>query len=167
MKTIIQYYSDFIITVSAGFVVLAQYYLENIEGLVPCNLCIVQTMCARGIFLIYFLKILAPNLKWLFDVVGIPVFFTGIAASGRQIYLQNLPADQLSGGYCDIPFYLIFEMYSFFEGVGKVFQGSAKCAEESWFFLGLNIAEWSMIFFASMIVLLLLRYSLLIFKGQK
>ena len=44
---------------------------------------------------------------------------------------------------------------------------SAKCAEESWFFLGLNIAEWSMIFFASMIVLLLLRYSLLIFKGQK
>ena len=90
------------------------------------------------------------------------------SSSRRQIYLQNLPADQLSGGYCDIPFYLIFEMYSFFEGVGKVFQGSAKCAEESWFFLGLNIAEWSMIFFASMIVLLLLRYSLLIFKkGQK
>ncbi len=94
MKTIIQYYSDFIITVSAGFVVLAQYYLENIEGLVPCNLCIVQTICARGIFLIYLLKILAPNLKWLFDVIGIPIFFTGIAASGRQIYLQNLPADQ-------------------------------------------------------------------------
>ena len=139
MKTIIQYYSDFIITASAGFVVLAQYYLENIEGLVPCNLCIVQTICARGIFLIYLLKILAPNLKWLFDVVGVPVFFTGIAASGRQIYLQNLPADQLSGGYCDIPFYLIFEMYSFLKEWEKSFKVVQNVRKNHGSFLGLTL----------------------------
>ena len=180
MKTIIQHYSDFIITLSAGFVVLAQYYLENIEGLDPCNLCIVQTFCARGIFVVYLIKIIFPYIKWLFDIIALPFLITGLVASGRQIYLQNVPADELAGGYCDMPLYLIFDMHrapegstfieavkSYFVIVQKIFQGSEKCAEQSWFFLGLNIAEWSMIFFASMIVLLLLRYSLLIFKGQK
>mgnify|MGYP006237774967 FL=1 len=103
----------------------------------------------------------------IFDFLGLGVLIFGASASGRQIYLQNLPASQLTGGYCDIPFEFLFNMYPFFDALGKVFQGSSKCAEESWVFLYLNIPEWALLFFTSMILLLLIRYFLVYFKGQK
>ena len=105
--------------------------------------------------------------KFIFDLLGFGVLIFGASASGRQIYLQNLPADQLTGGYCDIPFEFLFNMYPFFDALSKVFQGSSKCAEESWVFLYLNIPEWALLFFTSMIILLLIRYFLINLKGQK
>ena len=157
MKEIIKNYSDIFITSSAAVVMCGQYYLENIVGLEPCNLCILQKLSAQAVFFIFLLKILVPKFKFIFDLVGIGVLIFGASASARQIYLQNLPADQLTGGYCDIPFEFLFDMYPFFDALGKVFQGSSKCAEESWVFLYLNIPEWALLFFTSMILVLLLR----------
>ena len=117
--------------------------------------------------ILFLLKIVVPKFKFIFDLFGFGVLVFGASASARQIYLQNLPADQLTGGYCDIPFEFLFNMYPFFDALGKVFQGSSKCAEESWVFLYLNIPEWALLFFTSMILLLLLRYFLINFKGQK
>ena len=167
MKEIIKNYSDIFITSSAAVVMCSQYYLENIVGLEPCNLCILQKLSAQAVFFIFLLKILVPKFKFIFDLVGIGVLIFGASASARQIYLQNLPADQLTGGYCDIPFEFLFNMYPFFDALGKVFQGSSKCAEESWVFLYLNIPEWALLYLSSMILLLLLRYFLVNFKGQK
>ena len=167
MKEIIKNYSDIFITSSAAVVMCGQYYLENIVGLEPCNLCILQKLSAQAVFFIFLLKILVPKFKFIFDLVGIGVLIFGASASARQIYLQNLPADQLTGGYCDIPFEFLFNMYPFFDALGKVFQGSSKCAEESWVFLYLNIPEWALLFFTSMILLLLLRNILVNNKGQK
>ena len=167
MKEIIKNYSYIFITSSAAVVMCGQYYLENIVGLEPCNLCILQKLSAQAVFFIFLLKILVPKFKFIFDLVGIGVLIFGASARARQIYLQNLPADQLTGGYCDIPFEFLFNMYPFFDALGKVFQGSSKCAEESWGFLYLNIPEWALLFFTSMILLLLLRYFLINFKGQK
>lgn len=167
MKEIIKNYSDIFITSSAAVVMCGQYYLENIVGLEPCNLCILQKLSAQAVFFIFLLKIISPKFKLIFDLVGIGVLIFGASASARQIYLQNLPANQLTGGYCDIPFEFLFNMYPFFDALGKVFQGSSKCAEESWVFLYLNIPEWALLFFTSMILLLLLRYFLINFKGQK
>ena len=167
MKEIIKNYRDIFITSSAAVVMCGQYYLENIVGLEPCNLCILQKLSAQAVFFIFLLKILVPKFKFIFDLVGIGVLIFGASASARQIYLQNLPADQLTGGYCDIPFEFLFNMYPFFDALGKVFQGSSKCAEESWVFLYLNIPEWALLFFTSMILLLMLRYFLINFKCQK
>jgi len=91
---------------------------------------------------------IVPKFKYIFDVLGIAVLMFGVSASGRQIYLQNMPSDQLAGGYCDITvcnFYLTCIL--FLMHLGKVFQGSSKCAEESWVFLYLNIPEWATFIF--------------------
>ncbi len=165
MKAFFQNYLDFFITFCSGFVVLSQYYLENIEGLTPCNLCLIQSYAARTVFVIFLIKALMPILKTYFDILGILALTIGLSAGSRQIYLQNLPEDQLPDGLCDMPFDVIFNIYPFFEGIQKIFIGSSKCAEEVWTFLTLNIAEWSTIFFASMILLILLRY-LLIFTNM-
>ena len=165
MKAFFQNYLDFFITFCSGFVVLSQYYLENIEGLTPCNLCLIQSYAARTVFVIFLIKALMPILKTYFDILGILALTIGLSAGSRQIYLQNLPEDQLPDGLCNMPFDVIFNIYPFFEGIQKIFIGSSKCAEEVWTFLTLNIAEWSTIFFASMILLILLRY-LLIFTNM-
>jgi protein dithiol:quinone oxidoreductase len=39
----------------------------------------------------------------------------------------------------------------FTDVVRKVLEGSGECAEKGWVFLGLSIAGWSFVFFASMI----------------
>lgn len=165
MKAFFQNYLDFFITFCSGFVVLSQYYLENIEGLTPCNLCLIQSYAARTVFVIFLIKSLMPILKTYFDFLGILALTIGLSAGSRQIYLQILPKDQLPDGLCDMPFDVIFNIYPFFEGIQKIFIGSSKCAEEVWTFLSLNIAEWSTIYFASMILLILLRY-LLIFTNM-
>jgi disulfide bond formation protein DsbB len=165
VKAFFQNYLDFFITFCSGFVVLGQYYLENIEGLTPCNLCLIQSYTARTVFVIFLIKVLTPILKTYFDILGILALTIGLSAGSRQIYLQNLPKDQLPDGLCDMPFDVIFNIYPFFEGIQKIFIGSSKCAEEVWTFLFLNIAEWSTIYFASMILLILLRY-LLIFTNM-
>ena len=165
MKAFFQNYLDFFITFCSGFVVLSQYYLENIEGLTPCNLCLIQSYAARTVFVIFLIKALMPILKTYFDILGILALTIGLSAGSRQIYLQNLPEDQLPDGLCDMPFDVIFNIYPFFEGIQKIFIGSSKCAEEVWTFLSLNIAEWSTVYFASMILLILLRY-LLIFTNM-
>ena len=167
MKEIIKNYSDIFITSCAAIVVSGQYYLENIVGLEPCNLCILQKLSSQAVLFIFLLKMIVPKFKFIFDLLGFGVLIFGASASGRQIYLQNMPADQLSGGYCDIPFEFLFNMYPFFDALSKVFQGSSKCAEESWVFLYLNIPEWALLFFTSMIILLLIRYFLINLKGQK
>jgi disulfide bond formation protein DsbB len=165
VKAFFQNYLDFFITFCSGFVVLSQYYLENIEGLTPCNLCLIQSYAARTVFVIFLIKSLMPILKTYFDFLGILALTIGLSAGSRQIYLQILPKDQLPDGLCDMPFDVIFNIYPFFEGIQKIFIGSSKCAEEVWTFLSLNIAEWSTIYFASMILLILLRY-LLIFTNM-
>ena len=167
MKEIIKNYSDIFITSCAAIVMCGQDYLENIVGLEPCNLCILQKLSAQAVFFVFLIKMIVPKFKFIFNFLGFVVLVFGASASGRQIYLQNLPADQLTGGYCDIPFEFLFNMYPFFDALSKVFQGSSKCAEESWVFLYLNIPEWALLFFASMILLLLIRYFLINLKGQK
>ena len=167
MKAFFENYLDFFITFCAAIDVGSQYYLENIVGLEPCNLCILQKYSAQAVFFIFLFKMLVPKFKFLFDFLGIFALAFGVSASGRQIYLQNIPKDELAGGYCDTPFYLLFDMNPFFDAMAKVFQGSSKCAEEVWSLLGLNIPEWSMVFFASMIGLMLVRYLLIILKGHK
>ncbi len=166
MKAFFENYLDFFITFCAAIVVGGQYYLENIVGLDPCNLCILQKYSAQAVFFIFLIKMIAPRFKFVFDILGLLTLSFGISASSRQVYLQNL-SDLPSGGFCDTPFYILFGTNSFFDALLKVFQGSQKCAEESWSFIGLNIAEWSTVFFASMISLMLIRYLLIILKGHK
>ena len=128
---------------------------------------IAEILCLSSFFDIPFFKMIVPKIKFLFDGLGILVLIFGISASGRQIYLQNIPKDQLVAGYCDTPFYLLFDMYPFFDAMSKVFQGSSKCAEESWSLLGLNIAEWSLVFLLSNDNFNTGRYLLIILKGHR
>ena len=98
MKEIIKNYSDIFITSSAAIVACGQYYLENIVGLEPCNLCILQKLSAQAVFLIFFFKMIVPKFKYIFDVLGVTVLILGLQlVEGKFIFkiclLINLLVD--------------------------------------------------------------------------
>ena len=53
MKEIIKHYGDSLVTFCAAIVMGGQYYLENIVGLEPCNLCLLQKYSVQAVFLIF------------------------------------------------------------------------------------------------------------------
>jgi disulfide bond formation protein DsbB len=158
VKVLFEKYFNLSIVIASGFVVAGQFYLEIILGLEPCNLCVIQKYSAQFVFFISLLNLIIKKIEFLlYSLISVGSVL-GLAASGRQIFLQGLSKENMPDGLCDMPFEVVFQIYPFFDAIGKIFTGSSKCAEEVWSLLGLNIAEWSFIFFSSMLLGLLLRY---------
>jgi disulfide bond formation protein DsbB len=78
------------------------------------------------------------------------VFFgvLGLIVNSRQIYLQNLSADEISmlTPNCGMPLETQIEYFGFFAGISRAFEGGPTCAEDGWRFI-FNFAEWALIFF--------------------
>ena len=64
--------------------------------------------------------------------------------AGRQIYLQNLPSDQIPT--CAPPMDFLMDTLPFFQVIQTILLGDGNCAEYEWRFI-LNFAEWALIFF--------------------
>jgi disulfide bond formation protein DsbB len=72
----------------------------------------------------------------------------GLAVTGKQIYLQNLSAEQISNlpMGCGMPLEVQIEYFGFFGGIANAYKGGPTCAEVNWEFI-FNFAEWGFIFF--------------------
>ena len=67
------------------------------------------------------------------------------------MYLQHLPPDQVPACGPDL-FYMV-ENLPVARTLTLLFRGSGQCAEVKWRFLGLSIAEWSLVWFVLFAVL--------------
>ena len=131
----------------------AALYLEHIVGLEPCPLCIVQRVAVILIALTCLAAVLhnpKPNnekrttARCYGALVTLISVFGGAIAS-RQIWLQHQPADELPACLPSLDYML--DVLPFQEMLSLVFSGTAECAEVSWTFLGLSIAEGTLIAF--------------------
>jgi len=68
----------------------------------------------------------------------------GGVIAGRQIYLQNLPSDQVPT--CAPPMDFLMDTLPIFEVIQTILLGDGNCAEYEWRFI-FNFAEWALIFF--------------------
>ena len=68
----------------------------------------------------------------------------GSIIAGRQIYLQNLPIDQVPT--CAPPMDFLMDTLPIFEVIQTILLGDGNCAEYEWRFI-FNFAEWALIFF--------------------
>jgi disulfide bond formation protein DsbB len=128
-------------------------YLQYAVGLEPCPLCIVQ----RVFFIAFGLLCLVAGLhaparggRLAYAVGGLLLASGGAATAGRQVWLQSMPADQLPACLPSLEY--MMEALPFQDIVALVLHGSADCAEVSWTFLSLSIAEWSLLAFAGLLV---------------
>jgi disulfide bond formation protein DsbB len=134
--------------VCAGLLGFA-YYLQYVQGLEPCPLCLVQ----RGFFYLVMAVFVAaaahgPGRRGAIVYSSVVVLFAlgGAATAGRQLWLQSLPADKVPA--CGPDLFFMLDNFPLSRTLEKLFYGSGECAAIDWTFLGLSIAGWSFVWFA-------------------
>lgn len=131
------------------------FYMEYVMELLPCPLCQVQ----RFAFLLLGLICLAAVLhnpqpragrkrslgarSYAIGVTLIAAF--GGATAGRQVWLQYQPADQLPSCLPSLDY--MIDVLPVMEMLTLLFSGTADCAKVTWTFLGLSIAECTLLAF--------------------
>jgi disulfide bond formation protein DsbB len=141
-----------------GFLVCAAlmgwaFWLQYGEGLEPCPLCMFQRVCVVLVGIVFLIAAVQnPGRRGaaFYAVLTLIIAGAGAGFAARQIWLQALPKDQVPA--CGMGLSYMMETLPFTAVITKVLEGSGECAEKGWVFLGLSIAGWTFVFFASMIV---------------
>ena len=127
------------------------YYLQYFDSQDPCPLCLVQRGFYYGVLLVFAAAALhLPGRTGMSLYCAAATIFAigGLGVAARQVWLQHLPADQVPACGPDLSF--MIENFPLGRTLEKLFMGSGQCAEVTWRFLGLSIAEWSLACFAAL-----------------
>ena len=135
------------------------YYLQYVVGLNPCPLCLVQRGFFYAVMAAFAVAALHPHR--VYPALAALFALGGIAAAGRQDWLQHLPADRVPA--CGPDLYFMLENFPLTRTLSTLIKGTGECAAVDWTFLGLSIAEWSLLWFIALFALALW----LALKGRK
>jgi len=131
-----------------GFALYAQYVLR----LDPCPLCILQRVAVISIGVLALLAGLHDTRGWgfrLWSALVALAALAGLGVSGRQLWLQSLPPDQVP--QCGPGLDYLLQTMPFSHALGKVLMGSGECAVVDWRFLGMAMPFWVAVFFVLVI----------------
>lgn len=143
----------------------AVVYLQIIEYLEPCPLCILDRAVVIGLGAVFLLGLVhnpAQTGRRVYAIIASLLSLTGIGICLRHIWLQNLPADQVPE--CGAGFWYMLDSMPLLQFMDTILNGSGECADIQWQFLGLSIPEWTLALF---IVFLGLSVSLFFSQSSK
>lgn len=130
-------------------------YMEHVLGLEPCPLCIIQRVLVILVGLVALVALLHNPLPppegqrrvaaRLYAFVLTLFAVLGAAVAGRQVWLQHQPADQLPSCLPSLDYML--DVLPMQEMLALMFSGTADCAKVDWTFMGLSIAEGTLLAF--------------------
>lgn len=126
----------------------AVVYLQMIEYLEPCPLCILDRVVVIGLGIVFLLCLThnpARTGQRVYATLASLLSLTGIAICLRHIWLQNLPADQVPE--CGAGFWYMLDNMPLLQFMDTILNGSGECAEIQWQFLSLSIPEWTLVLF--------------------
>lgn len=137
-------------------------YLQHVQGLEPCPMCIVQRYALVLVAVCTGLASLRGSKGWWmsFGVLALAASGFGAFVAARQTWLQWYPPEFAS---CGRDFYGMIENYPVSRAIPMIFRGSGDCAAVDWTFLGGSIANWSFVCFVGLAAVLLV----LLLKGSK
>ena len=143
--------------IAVGCVAMLAYglYLQHVDGLVPCPMCIVQRYALIVVALIAGATAFFSR-GWLqtAGLIKMGVFAAfGAFVAARQSLLQWTPPEVMS---CGRDFYGMIESFPLKRAIPMVFKGSGDCSAVDWTFLSLTIANWSFLCFGGIVLLALL-----------
>jgi disulfide bond formation protein DsbB len=125
-------------------------YLQEVVGLVPCPMCIVQRYALIGVALVAAATALSPRRGVHLGGGALLVLVAGFGAftAARQSWLQWYPPEVVS---CGRDFYGMIENFPIKRALPMIFKGSGDCSKVDWTFLGGTIANWSFVVFCGVI----------------
>ncbi len=121
-------------------------YLQEVVGLVPCPMCIVQRYALIGVAVVAGLTALSPRRGTHLAGAALLLLVAGFGAfvAARQSWLQWYPPEIVT---CGRDFYGMIENFPLKRALPMIFKGSGDCAAVDWTFLGGSIANWSFLCF--------------------
>jgi disulfide bond formation protein DsbB len=122
-------------------------YLQHIEVVEPCPMCILQRYSFATIALIALVGAIhnpgpiGIRIYGLFVLVGA---LTGAGIASRHSWLQHFPSPSYSCG-ADLEYLL--DTFPLAKALPAIFSGTGECSKVQWRMLGLSIPEWALIWF--------------------
>ena len=129
-------------------------YLEHVQGLEPCPLCVFQRIGLIGFGLISLIALLhhpkSNAGKRIYAFIGSLSILWSVGVAARHVWLQNLPPDKVPSCGPGLDYWVeTLPLKSVFE---QVLTGSGECAKVDWTFLGQSLPVWSLVFFSVLLI---------------
>jgi len=120
-------------------------YLQHARHIEPCPLCILQRIAFIAICVTALVAAIHnPKGHGWAMYGGLLVFFSvlGGGVAAWQVYLQHSPPNQVLE--CGPGLNYMLDVLPLTKVLPMIFKGSGGCAEVTWTFLGLSIAQWAL-----------------------
>jgi protein dithiol:quinone oxidoreductase len=137
-----------------SFLIAVALFMEHQMGLEPCPLCILQRIMVITAGIIALIAAIHHPGETGIKIYGglvIASAATGGGVSGRQLWLQSLPADEVPA--CGASLEYMLDVFPLTEVLSMVLSGDGTCAEILWTFLGISIPGWTLVGFAGLIAI--------------
>jgi len=142
---------------------ITAYYFQYILDMEPCPLCMTQRVAFYACGLVFLAAAIhRPQQLGQRFYAGLTLVFSlfGGAIASRQLWLQNLPEDQVPA--CGPSLGYMLEVLPWADIISVMLRGSGDCAEVQWVFLGLSIPGWSLVAFTALALI-----SLVLFRRRQ
>jgi len=133
------------------------YYLQYVDGLEPCNLCIFERVAFASVAVVSFIGWLHGNTGYasrLYFFLSALAAACGAAIAARHVWIQNLPEDKIPE--CGPGLDYLLQAFPLQHVIQTVLKGSGDCAEVSWQFLSLSLPAWALVWFVGILFFCLL-----------
>ena len=132
-------------------------YVQHVDFLDPCPLCILQRIAFMWIGAAALLAAIHNPGKlglWIYTVLLALGGAMGAVLAGRHVWLQSLPPDQVPD--CGMGLNYMLETMPYSEVFSQVFYGSGECAQIDWSFLGFSMPWWTLFWYIGLTVVTVL-----------
>lgn len=123
-------------------------------GLEPCPLCISQRIMVLAVALVLLAAVIHNPGRIgtrIYAVVGTLTALGGAGVSGRHVWLQHLPADQVPA--CGPGLSYMFQYFPLTDTLKAMLSGTGDCAKVDWTLFGLSMPAWVLLCFLGLAVL--------------
>jgi disulfide bond formation protein DsbB len=138
-----------LLALCAGELCFGVFYLQDIKGLEPCPMCIMQRYALLGVGLAALAAALHNRGPRVYGALVTLIALVGGGVAVRQSWLQlNPPAVSECGP--DLEY--LMESFPLTELLPKLFYGAGDCSAVDWTLFGLSIANWGLVTFTGIAV---------------
>jgi disulfide bond formation protein DsbB len=127
-------------------------YLQHSLGLAPCPMCILQRYAFIVVGVIALVAAIHDPARLgrrIYSSLLVAMAATGGGVAIRHVYLEHNPPRIFD---CGADFGFMLDAFPLTQALPMLFRGTGDCTKVLWRFLGLSIAEWSLICFIGLIV---------------
>lgn len=131
-------------------------YLQLVEELEPCPLCISQRLAILATGLLFLVAAVHNRARRVYAVTIAASAAIGASISARHVWLQHLPPDEVPE--CSPGLDYVFAHFPLTDTIRLMLTGTGECAKVDWTLLGLSIPAWTLMAFVGLATWALLAF---------